>query len=291
MSKIAIVTDSTSSLSPEELQAMGNAFLVHFEVQLNGKFYHEGVDISDEQFYQELATTKDFPTTAPPSIQEMFDFYDSVVAKGYDEIISIHITSGITGFCNNLVAALPEYTKAKIHVVDSFLSIQPMAYLVKYASQLANDGASVEEILDKVDSQKRTIGEYFVVDDLKNLVHGGRLTNAAAFTGGLLRIKPVLTMMNDEHKIVATDKIRTMKRALHFIEDEFETIRQQTDYPLRIFLTGTNNLDAMDKWQEHMQEKYPDLVVETGQIGPVIGAHLGTNAFVLGWSEEVLKHN
>lgn len=287
MSKIAIVTDSTSGLSNDELSKMGNAYMVHFEVQLNGKFYHEGIDISDDQFYHELATSKEFPTTAPPSIQEMFDFYDSVAAKGYDEIISIHITSGITGFYNNLVSALPEYKGPKVHVVDSFLSIQPMGYLVKYASDLANKGADADEILKNVDRQKRTIGEYFIVDDLKNLVHGGRLTNAAAFTGGLLRIKPVLTMMNDDHKIIATDKIRTMKKALHFIENEFEDVRQKTDYKLRIFLTGTNNLPAMEEWKERLSKKYPDLTIETGQIGPVIGAHLGTNAFVLGWSEEV----
>lgn len=289
MSKIAIVTDSTSGLSEQDLKDMGNAFMVHFEVQMNNKFYHEGIDITDAEFYQELATSPEFPTTAPPSMQEMFDFYDSVVDKGYDTIISIHITSGITGFYNNLKTALPEYKNAQVYPVDSFLSIQPMGYLVKYASKLAQDGAGVDDILEKVDRQKRTIGEYFIVDDLKNLVHGGRLTNAAAFTGSLLRIKPVLTMMNDEHKIVATDKIRTMKRAIHFIENEFEQVRKQKDYKLRMFLTGTNNLEAMEEWKNDLAKKYPDIVIETGQIGPVIGAHLGTNAFVLGWSQEVFE--
>ncbi|WP_300560670.1 DegV family protein [Companilactobacillus sp.] len=287
MSKIAIVTDSTSGLSDKDLAELGNVFLVHFEVQLNGKFYHEGVDITDAQFYKELSTAPEFPTTAPPSMQEMFDFYDTVAAKGYDEIISIHITSGITGFYNNLVTALNDYTGPKVHAVDSFLSIQPMGYLVKYASKLAHDGENVDEILAKVDSQKRTIGEYFVVDDLKNLVHGGRLTNAAAFAGSMLRIKPILTMNNPEHKIVATDKIRTMHRALHFIEGEFEEHRKNTDYKLRMFLTGTNNADSMEKWKERLAKQYPDLTIETGQISPVIGAHLGNNAYVLGWSEEV----
>lgn len=288
MSKIAIVTDSTSGLSDQELAEMGNAFQVHFEVQMNGHFFHEGIDITDAEFYQELASSKELPTTAPPSIQEMFDFYDQVKAKGFDEIISIHITSGITGFYNNLQAALKDYDHIKVHAVDSFLSIQPMGYLVKYASQLAKVGESSSEILEKIDQQKRTIGEYFIVDDLKNLVHGGRLTNAAAFTGSLLRIKPVLTMMNDEHKIIATDKIRTMKRALHFIEDEFEDVRQKTDYQLRIFLTGTNNLEAMEAWKKRLSVKYPQLNIEIGQIGPVIGAHLGSNAYVLGWSKEVI---
>ena len=286
MSKIAIVTDSTSGLSEKDLQEMGNAFMIHFEVQINGKFYHEGLDLSDAEFYKELATVKELPTTAPPSMQEMFDFYDKVAAQGYDEIISIHITSGITGFYNNLINALPEYKGAKVHAIDSFLSIQPMGYLTKYASKLAHDGESAEEIVRQIDSLKATIGEYFIVDDLKNLVHGGRLTNAAAFTGSLLHIKPVLTMNNPEHKIVATDKIRTMKRAMHFIEDKFEQVRQDRDYKLHMYLTGTNNLDAVEEWKTRMEKKYADLDIETGQIGAVIGTHIGSNAFVLGWSKE-----
>ncbi|AKP67000.1 DegV family protein [Companilactobacillus ginsenosidimutans] len=289
MSKIAIVTDSTSGLSEEDLAKMGNVFMIHFEVQLDGKFYHEGIDLSDKQFYDGLATAKEFPTTAPPSMQEMFDFYDKVAAKGYDEIISIHITSGITGFYNNLVTALADYNGPTVHAVDSFLSIQPMGYLVKYASKLALEGENIDDILKKVDTQKKTIGEYFIVDDLKNLVHGGRLTNAAAFTGSLLHIKPVLTMNNPEHKIVATNKIRTMRRAMKFIENKFEEVRKERDYKLHMYLTGTNNLASVEEWKERMQAKYPDIDIETGQITPVIGAHLGSNAFVLGYSEEVMK--
>ncbi|MFD1472545.1 DegV family protein [Companilactobacillus mishanensis] len=291
MSKIAIVTDSTSGLSKADVQKMDNVFMIHFSVQMDGKFYHEGIDISDAQFYDELATSAEFPTTAPPSMQEMFDFYDNVAKQGFDTIISIHITSGITGFYNNLVTAVKDYEGPKVYPVDSFLSIQPMGYLVKYASELVKTDLEIDDKLSRIDDLKKTIGEYFVVDDLKNLVHGGRLTNAAAFTGGLLRIKPVLTMNNPEHKIVATNKIRTMRRAIHFIEDEFEDIRQKSGYKMHVYLTGTNNLESMKDWQKKIQTKYPELDVEIGQIGPVIGAHLGTNAYVLGWSKEVFDES
>lgn len=286
MSKIAIVTDSTASLSSEIVHKMGNITVVPITVTLNGHLYHEGVDITNDQFYQELALVKQLPTTAPPTLQEMLNVYDSLANQGYDQILSIHLTSGITGFVNNLAMAVRGYTKAKVYVYDSHITVEPLGYLVRYASALANKGTDVIKIIHRLNAIRQTADEYFVVDDLKNLVTGGRLTNAAAFAGGLLRIKPILTL-NENYQIEAIGKIRTLKKARRTIEAAFAKKAQGADYPLHVMLTGTHNLAAIQAWAAEMKPKYRTNSFQVGQIGPVVGTHLGSNAFVILWCRQV----
>ncbi|AQW21095.1 fatty acid-binding protein DegV [Lentilactobacillus curieae] len=290
MGKIAIVTDSTAAISESEAAKLGNVFVVPITVTINDQVFREGIDITNEKFYSTLTTLKKLPTTAPPTPQEMLDTYDKLVNAGYDQIISIHLTSGITGFINNLKMIVSGYPKAKVFVFDSHISIEAMGYMVRYASALANSGEDVTNIISKLKDVRASLNEYFVVDDLKNLVTGGRLTNAAAFAGSVLKIKPILTL-NDQHEIVAIDKIRTLKKARRFIEGKFADVYQQSNFPLHVILTGTNNASAISDWQAEMKTKFPNATFETGQIGPVVGTHLGSNAFVILWLKQVPELN
>ncbi len=106
MTKVAIVTDSTAALSDDTVQKMANVFVVPIVVNMNGITYREGIDITNEQFYTALAKAKQLPTTAPPTPMEMLKVYDNLANQGYDDIISIHLTSGITGFVNNLTTVV-----------------------------------------------------------------------------------------------------------------------------------------------------------------------------------------
>lgn len=286
MSKIAIVTDSTAYLTSDEVAAMHNVFVASISFTMKGHVYIEGVSMDNDEFYATLPTLDKLPTTAPPTPQDMLSLYDKLAAQGYDQIISIHLTSGITGFINNLKMFTQNYSKAQIVIYDSHITIEPMAYLVRVASQLANQGTDLTTILAKLDELRASIGVFFVVDDLKNLVTGGRLSNSAAFAGGLLKIKPILNLTEDTHQIVPIGKIRTMKKALQNIEDRFAEVYQKTDYPLHVMLSGTNNLKAIEDWQTEFSTRYPDVTTEVGQIGPVVGTHIGSNAFVLSWIKE-----
>ncbi|KRM94363.1 degV family protein [Lentilactobacillus senioris DSM 24302 = JCM 17472] len=286
MSKIAIVTDSTAYLTSDEVAAMHNVFVAPISFTMKGHVYIEGVSMDNDEFYTTLPTLDKLPTTAPPTPQDMLSLYDKIADQGYDQIISIHLTSGITGFINNLKMFTQNYSKAQIVIYDSHITIEPMAYLVRVASQLANEGTDLKTILDKLDELRASIGVFFVVDDLKNLVTGGRLSNSAAFAGGLLKIKPILNLTEDTHQIVPIGKIRTMKKALQNIEDRFAEVYQDTDYPLHVMLSGTNNLKAIEDWQVDFSSRYPDTTTEVGQIGPVVGTHIGSNSFVLSWIKE-----
>lgn len=289
MSKIAIVTDSTAYLTSDEVVAMHNVFVAPISFTMNGHVYIEGVSMNNDEFYSILPTLDKLPTTAPPTPQDMLSLYDKLAAQGYDQIISIHLTAGITGFVDNLKMFTQNYSKAQIVIYDSHITIEPMAYLVRVASKLANQGTDLTTILAKLDELRDSIGVFFVVDDLKNLVTGGRLSNSAAFAGGLLKIKPVLNLTEDTHQIVPIGKIRTIKKAIQNIEDRFDKVYQTVDYPLHVMLSGTNNLKAVTDWQTEFSSHYPNVTVETGQIGPVVGTHIGSNAFVLSWIKEYFE--
>ncbi|MGO2637798.1 MAG: DegV family protein, partial [Enterococcus viikkiensis] len=131
-----------------------------------------------------------------------------------------------------------------------------------------------------VDTIRDTTNAYIIVDDLDNLVRGGRLTNSAAIIGGLLKIKPILTF--EEGKIVLAEKIRSLKKALQRTEEIIEERRQVNGKDLRIFIIHGNNPELAQEEYEKLREKYPEATIDVGTFGPVIGTHLGDKAIALG---------
>lgn len=286
VSKIAIVTDSTASLSPDEVAALGNVYVVPITFTINNNIYPEGIGMSNDEFYALLPTLTKLPTTAPPTPQMMLSLYDDLVEKGYDQIISIHLTAGITGFVDNLRMFTQHYEGAQIVVYDSHMALTPMGYQVKIAAKMAKENKSLDQIIAKLDQLRASMGVFFVVDDLKNLVTGGRLSKTGALAGGLLKIKPILTLSKDSHQIIPIGKIRTMKKALTNIEERFKAIYEKSTQPLHVMFMGTNNVSALEKWAADFKTRFPDVSTEIDEIGPVIGTHVGTNAFALSWINE-----
>ena len=164
-----------------------------------------------------------------------------------------------------------------------------MGNLVIEAARLAQAGASLDEILGRLDALRATTNEYFIVDDLQNLVRGGRLSNASAFIGNVLKIKPILTFDNDSHKIVAFEKVRSTKRALKRVEDLFAEEMAHINYPVRIIVIHANDLSAAEKWQAKLKAQYPDCQIDISYFGPVIGTHLGEKALALAWMRDIDK--
>lgn len=287
MSKIAIVTDSTATLDPAEVEAFGNVFVVPITFTINNNVYPEGIGMSNDEFYTLLPTLDKLPTTAPPTPQIMLSLYDDLVHKGFDQIISIHLTAGITGFVDNLRMFTQNYQGAEIVVYDSHMALSPMGYQVKAAATMANEGYSLTDIINALDKLRDSMGVYFVVDDLKNLVTGGRLSRTGALAGSLLKIKPILTLDDETHKIIPIGKIRTMKKALIDIEERFKTIYDNSTQRLHVMLMGTNNIPAVKKWEADFKSRFPDVSTEIDEIGPVIGTHVGNNAYGLAWINEM----
>ncbi|EMF0171682.1 DegV family protein [Enterococcus hirae] len=281
--KLAVVTDSTAYLH-ERIQNHPDLFVIPIPVILDGKIYNEGIDIEADEYYGLLNKSKDFPTTSQPAVGEVLALYEELKRKGYDTILSIHLSSGISGFVNTLHAMKNDIDGVKIVPYDSKITSMPMGHMVEAALDLNQKGQSLEEIIAHIDRIRDNTYAYLIVDDLNNLVRGGRLTNGAALIGGLLKIKPILTF--SEGKIVLFEKIRSSKKAFARAEKVIGMRNEEIAPPVKLYVIHANNLEVAIQEKEKLQKQYPHADIEIGHFGPVIGSHLGEKAIGLAISAQ-----
>lgn len=283
--KIAIVTDSTSYL-PKKLIDRYNIKVVPIPVIIDGETYREGVDITTEEFYRKLEESQELPSTSQPALGEMVEMYTKIGNEGYDAIISIHLASTISGFVNNLKTVSEMVTNTKVIPYDSQITVMLMGHLVIEAAKMAEAGADYEEILTGLDALRATMNEVFIVNDLKNLVKGGRLSNASAVIGSVLNIKPLLTFDDETHEIVAYDKVRSIKKAYSKAIEAFEKDKENADFKYRLIVIHANDPEEAKKWTSEIHEQFPDVKIDISYFGPVIGTHLGEKAIALAWIKD-----
>ncbi|MBT9671618.1 DegV family EDD domain-containing protein [Secundilactobacillus kimchicus] len=281
MTKTAIVTDSASYLDAAEAKKWGIT-VVPITVIFGRQTFLDNVDITTEEFYTRMAASAELPTTAQITPEQMKETYDRLAEAGYEAVISIHLSSGITSFYDNLVNFLPAVDNIKVYPFDSKIASAGEANLATLAARLAMADKEPEEIIAQLTKFRETIDAYFVVDDLTHLVRTGRLSNASSFIGNLLRIKPILTF-NDNAQIVAVDRERTMKRAWTSLKKRFSEADQKTNYPLRLTIVDADAKATQVKWVAELQAAYPDLTIDTSNIGPVVGVHVGAGTMALLW--------
>jgi DegV family protein with EDD domain len=253
--KLAIVTDSTAYLN-ERIRNHKDLFVIPIPVIIDGQPFEEGIDIGYEEFYQKLKSSRDFPKTSQPVLGEVYELYRSIKEQGYDTVISIHLSEGISGFVRTLTAIKKDIKGLQVIPYDSKITSVPMGYMVEKALEMSDNGESLEETLRAIDEIRDTTNAYIIVDDLDNLVRGGRLTNGAAIIGGLLKIKPILTF--EDGKIVLAEKIRSLKKALQRTEEIIEERRQENGKELRIFVIHGNNPELAQQEYEKLSQKYPE---------------------------------
>ena len=163
--KIAIVTDSTAFL-PKRIRKHRDLSIIPIPVILDGKIYNEDVDIKADDYYELLKQSKEFPTTSQPSIGEVLTLYQSLADKGYEAIISIHLSAGISGFVKNLETIKDSIDGVKIIPYDSKITSMPMGHMVETALDMVNQNRTTEEILDRLDMIREKTYAYLVVNDL-----------------------------------------------------------------------------------------------------------------------------
>lgn len=284
--KIGLVTDSSATLFPEEIEKY-HIKVIPVPVEIGGKSYLEGVNISTKDFYAKLRVSKKLPKTSQPSIADTIKCYQELASEGCDAIISIHIGSTISGFVSNLKSELKTFKGPKVYVFDSLITVRLMGHLVLYAAkQIALDGnhADPEKIIENLKKIRNSIGEYFIVNDLQNLVKGGRLSNASAFIGNILKIKPLLTFDDNTHEIVAFEKVRSLKRAYSRIEELFNRDISKVNYPIKLMIIQGDNEEEAQRWLSELKVKFPNLsTYEISFFGPVVGTHLGDKSIGLTW--------
>ena len=286
--KIAFVTDSPSVLTEKEAKD-NNVIVMPIPVIIGDKEYLEGVNITSEELFETQRQGAAFPKTSQPSMGKMIELYNKLHDEGYEAIIDITLSSGISGYnqtLKNIAHNNPEY---HLYPYDSKMTVKLQGYLVLAAAKMIKNGLTPEQIIKHLDEIRDTIDELFVVDDLKNLSRGGRLSNASAFIGTMLHIKPLLTFKDG--KIVAFDKIRSMKRAVNKIESITLERTSQLDYKdkLRLFVFHSNDIKQAEGIKEFINNNFPGMPVDVAEFSPVIATHLGEKSIAIAWMIDIDK--
>ena len=277
--KTAIVTDSTSYI-PMHIREDLDIHMIPLSIVLNGETYKEEVEIDATDFYKKIQELETLPTTTQPPIGEFEALYQKL-SESYDAVISIHLSSGISGTYQGSVAAGAAVDGIDVYSYDSEISCMAQGFYVIEAAMMARDGKTPEEILARLDEMKQHLHAYFMVDDLKHLQRGGRLSSAQAVIGSLLNIKPVLHF--EDKVIVPFEKIRTRKKAMKRIADLLgEDVA--AGKKLTASIIHANRVEEAAEWKNELEAMYPSVQFSISYFGPVIGSHLGEGAMGLGWT-------
>ncbi|MBM7551440.1 DegV family protein [Thalassobacillus pellis] len=276
--KTAVLTDSTAYI-PSYMREQNNIHMVPLNVIFQNEAYREEIDIQAEDFYDMLHTQDELPKTSQPSTGLVTEKIEEL-ARDFDAVVAIHLSSGISGTYQGTITAGNMVDDVEVHVFDSESSCFVQGFYVLEAAEMANNGATPQQILARLEEMKKSINAYFMVDDLTNLYKGGRLSGAQKIVGSLLQVKPVLHFV--DKKIVPFEKIRTRKKALKRLLLLFEEDVDETDVVKATVIHGNCHEDA-EGIKKELESRYPNTEVVISYFGPVIGTHVGEGAIGLGW--------
>lgn len=267
-----IVTDSGFDLSPEQKQGV-KLNTLPLKVTLDGVTYRSGVDIQPEEFYKLLEDTDDMPITSTPSPGEFLEIYNQV-AKEDSEILSIHISSGLSGTYNSAMTASKQVEGAHVTLVDTrSLSIE-MGWQVEAAIRAVKANWSMEKILDLLAKVREQSEVIFTLPDLSYLIHGGRISHLKGLLASLLGIKPLIGVNKADGKYYDRGKSRTFKRAIEAIPAYIaEKFGKGT--AVRVQVGHAGNPEGSDLLKENLDKLFNCEWLPDCSISPVLGAHTG----------------
>ena len=261
MSSVAIVTDSNSGISQAEGKELG-IYVIPMPCLVDGKLYYENVDITKEQFYHFMESDADL-TTSQPSPGDVMDLLDKLL-KEYDEIVHIPMSSGLSASCSTAMGLAQDYD-GKVQVVNNQRISVTMQQSVMDAKHLAATGKSAAQIKEILEKEALESSIYLVVDTLKYLKKGGRITPAAALLGSALNLKPLLQIQGE--KLDAYKKVRGMKAAKKNMLDAMkkDVEGRFADYvakgQLKLHVAYTTDEETAKQWMEEVQNAFPDLTI------------------------------
>ena len=278
--KLAVITDSSAFLQAETLRKE-DLFVLDIPVNIDGQEYVEGVNLTAQEFYEKMASASELPKTSQPSIAKLDEILSSLKAKGYTHALGLFLSSGISGFYQNIQYMKDEYEGLTIAFPDTRITSAPLGYMVESVLKWAEQGDGFESILDKVTEQIENTSAFIMVDDLDHLVKGGRLSNGAAILGNLLSIKPIL-YFNDQGVIEVYEKVRTEKKATKRLVEIVKEATAIGNYQITV-IHGNAPQKAVDLRQLLIDGGVAtDVSIAT--FGSVIGTHLGEGSIALGYT-------
>lgn len=282
MGNVAIVTDSNSGISQAEGKELG-IYVIPMPFLVDGKLYFEDVDMNKEQFYHFLENDADL-STSQPSPGDVMDLWDKLL-KEYDEIVHIPMSSGLSASCSTAMGLARDYD-GKVQVVDNQRISVTMQQSVMDAKHLVAAGKSAAQIKEILEKEALESSIYLMVDTLKYLKKGGRITPAAALFGSALNLKPILQIQGD--KLDAYKKVRGVKAAKkNMLEAMKKDVEGRfSDYvtkgQLKLHVAYTTDEETARQWKEEVQSMFPDIAIS--RIDPLsfsVTCHTGPGVLAI----------
>lgn len=280
MPKVAIITDSNSGITQAEAKEMG-IYVVPMPFSIGEKTYYEDINLTREEFFQMMADGKDI-VTSQPSPGDLMDLWDEALQKN-DQIVYIPMSSGLSGSCQSARMLANDYSR-RVFVVNNQRISVTQKRSVQDALELARNGYDAARIRAVLEQERFDASIYIMLDTLKYLKKGGRITPAAAAVGTLMRIKPVLQIKGErldafsKARTVAQGKTTMINALHHDIDTMFGGVEANR---VRVYAVHAQVPEAFETFRNEVRDAFPGLEMEEGRLSLSVCCHIGPGALAL----------
>lgn len=284
MERIAVVTDSNSGITAEEADAWG-VTVIPMPFLIEGEIYYENITLTQEQFYDKLSDDVDI-STSQPSLEDVTQIWDDLL-ENVDAIVHIPMSSGLSGSCQTALMLAQDYD-GKVQVVNNQRISVTQKQSVRDALQLAEAGRTAAEIRQKLEEVKMESSIYIMLDTLKYLKKGGRITPAAAALGTALRLKPVLQIQGeklDAYSIAKTSK-KGVTKMLSAMEEDIQN-RFGGVENVHLEVAHTNNEKAALEFRNMIRERFGTEEIVMDPLSLSISCHIGAGSLAIACSRKI----
>lgn len=284
--KTAVMTDTNSGITRDIAEKLG-VYVIPMPVIIDETTYYENDTITEEEFFHALSDNKHI-TTSQPSPGDVMDLWDHILDEGYDELVYIPMSSGLSNSCAAALGYSQDYD-GKVEVIDNHRISVTMYESVLHARDLALQGASAKEIKTALEADAYNSSIYLTVNTLEYLKKGGRITPAAALIGAMLSIKPILTIQGEKLDSYAKSR-GTMKKAeekmISAIQSDLEKRFAHLDQSkLHIGVAGAGlTTEQQEEWVDLLRSKFPTADVFYSPLSASVSVHTGPGAVGIGIS-------
>lgn len=274
---LALVTDSTCDLPAEFLEKYPIE-VVPLTVHFGEDTYYDKIDLESSQFYKMMESAPKLPTTSQPSTGLFIDKYQKLAEK-YDQIISIHISSALSGTVESARLAAAQVEDLEIEIVDSKSTSTGLGFMVLLAAKMIEEGRDLADIKEIIIKEREKLTVYFTVNELDYLEKGGRIGKAQAFLGNILNFNPILELSAETGKIVPREKVRGYKRTNQKLVDlSLEAAAEGANFNF-VYLYGRES-ENFKQFQQLLEkelktQKQFDYQLNSNRIGTVLSSHTG----------------